>query len=106
MTTHDLWDGSDGDSRAYDPPLTPAERRDLADFMIERWQRWAGLDATGTRYRGVPLSRDATDAAHTRYRGVPLIALSKDELIILAEGLIRQLETERARHRADLDALL
>jgi len=37
---------------------------------------------------------------------VPLSALSKDELIILADGLFRRLESERARHRADLDALI
>jgi hypothetical protein len=33
--------GADGGADFYDYPLTPAERREIAEFMIEIWQQWA-----------------------------------------------------------------
>lgn len=34
--------GSDGGITGFiNPPLTPAERKEIADWMIDRWQKWA-----------------------------------------------------------------
>lgn len=36
-------EGWDGDLAEHDEPLTPAERQEVADYMISLWQTWATL---------------------------------------------------------------
>jgi hypothetical protein len=41
-----IYYGSDGaiPQCSWEKPLTPAEKREAADWMIERWKRWAEIN--------------------------------------------------------------
>lgn len=39
----EAFNGYDGDFGEYEPDLTPEERREVAEAMVERWRKWGGL---------------------------------------------------------------